>query len=125
MILLSGLLFSGFLVAAADPVTQPDVTVNIGTLLLSAGGGAIIAALVNFIGNRRKLNADAASVLSKAATELILPLQQRIQELNEDLSRLRTKIHRLEGDLDICREANVRKDAQIAALKSTHRRSNV
>jgi chromosome segregation ATPase len=93
------------------------VTASLGQILVSASMGAVLVALINFIASRRKLGADAALVLSKAAASLVDPLQQRITGLEKDLDRVRGKARGLENDLDECRRVNVRKESQIAVLR--------
>jgi chromosome segregation ATPase len=93
------------------------VSASLGQILVSASMGAVLVALINFIASRRKLGADAALVLSKAAASLVDPLQQRITGLEKDLDRVRGKARGLENDLDECRRVNVRKESQIAVLR--------
>jgi peptidoglycan hydrolase CwlO-like protein len=93
------------------------VTASLGQILVSASMGAVLVALINFIASRRKLGADAALVLSKAAASLVDPLQQRITGLEKDLDRVRSKARGLENELDECRRVNVRKESQISALR--------
>jgi peptidoglycan hydrolase CwlO-like protein len=93
------------------------VSASLGQILVSASMGAVLVALINFVASRRKLGADAAAVLSKAAASLVDPLQQRITGLEKDLDRVRGKARGLENDLDECRRVNVRKESQIAVLR--------
>lgn len=93
------------------------MNVAVGQLLVGGSVGAVLAALINFIASRRKLGADAAAVLSKAAAALVSPLQERIQDLEKQLDRMRAKATRMENDLDECQRANVRKEGQLSLLR--------
>lgn len=93
------------------------MSASLGSILVSASMGAVLVALINFIASRRKLGADAALVLSKAAASLVDPLQQRITGLEKDLDRVRGKARGLENELDECRRINVRKESQISVLR--------
>jgi peptidoglycan hydrolase CwlO-like protein len=93
------------------------MNVAIGQLLVGGSVGAILAALINLVANRRKLGADAAAVLSKAAAALVSPLQERIHELENDLDRMRDKAKRMENALDDCQRLNTRKESQITTLR--------
>lgn len=93
------------------------MNVAVGQLLVGGSVGAILAALINLVANRRKLGADAAAVLSKAAAALVSPLQERIHDLENDLDRMRGKAKRMEDALDECQRANIRKEGQLSLLR--------
>lgn len=93
------------------------MSASLGQILVSASMGAVLVALINFVASRRKLGADAAAVLTKAAADLVEPLQRQIGALDADLERVRAKARGLEDELDECRRINARKESQIAALR--------
>jgi septal ring factor EnvC (AmiA/AmiB activator) len=93
------------------------MSASLGQILVSASMGAVLVALINFVASRRKLGADAAAVLTKAAADLVEPLQRQIGALDADLERVRGKARVLENELDECRRINARKESQIAALR--------
>jgi predicted RNase H-like nuclease (RuvC/YqgF family) len=91
-----------------------------GTALISGGGGTVLASVIGAIRERRKLGADvnkteadAASVLSEAATALVEPLSRRIRDLEDQLDRVKGKANALEDQLDACRASNRAKDQQL------------
>lgn len=89
---------------------------DVGQLLIGGGVATIAVALIQAIQNRRKLGADAASVLTKAAAELVQPLTDRIHELEGEVDRLRAKVADTVQQLDACQDVNRAKDALIAEL---------
>lgn len=93
------------------------MNVAVGQLLVGGSVGAVLVALINFVSSRRKLGADAAAVLSKAAAALVSPLQERIHDLENDLDRMRGKAKRMEDALDECQRANTRKEGQLSLLR--------
>lgn len=93
------------------------MNVAVGQLLVGGSVGAVLVALINFVSSRRKLGADAAAVLSKAAAALVSPLQERIHDLENDLDRMRGKAKRMEDALDECQRANIRKEGQLSLLR--------
>lgn len=90
---------------------------GIADLLIGAGAGSIIVAVVNAFINRRKLGADTASVLSKAAIDLVQPLRDRIHELEAEVDELRTKVKDTVDQLDACQASNRAKDRELATLR--------
>lgn len=91
---------------------------GVADLLIGAGAGSIIVAIVNALINRRKLGADTASVLSKAAIELVQPLRDRIHELEAEVDALRTKVKDTVDQLDACQASNRAKDRELATLRT-------
>lgn len=96
---------------------------DLGELLLGGGIGGIIVSLIQALVNRRKLGADTASVLTKAAAELVQPLRERIHELEAEVETLRERVKETVGlldesqaELDKCHDINRAKDALIAEL---------
>lgn len=89
---------------------------ELGDLLIGSGAGAILLALVQAMLNRRKLGADTASVLTKAAAELVQPLRERIHELEGEVEELRARVRSTVEQLDKCQDINRAKDALISEL---------
>lgn len=89
---------------------------ELGDLLIGGGGGAIVLALVQALLNRKKLGADTASVLTKAAAELVQPLRDRIHELEAEVDELRARVKNTVAELDQCHDRERAKDALIAEL---------
>lgn len=89
---------------------------DVGGLLIGGGIGAILLALVQAVINRKKLGADTAAVLTKAAGELVKPLMDRIHELESQVEQLTTKAAQAVADLDQCQERCRAKDALISEL---------
>lgn len=87
-----------------------------GQLLVGGGVAAVIVAVIQAVVNRRKLGADAASVLTKAAAELVQPLSERIHEMEKEMDLLRAKVRDTVEQLDRCHDLNRAKDALIAEL---------
>lgn len=54
-------------------------------LLLGGGVGAIIIESIRAVRQRRKMDADAAHILTETATSLLGPLRDRIRELEEQV----------------------------------------
>jgi len=65
---------------------------EIGGLFAAAGGGAILVETIKALFQRGKMDADAAKVITDAATTLLLPLQKRAEELEEDVKELRAQL---------------------------------
>jgi outer membrane murein-binding lipoprotein Lpp len=93
------------------------VNFDLGALLLGGGGGTVLYAVVNAILTRRKLGADTAQVLSKAAIDLVDPLSKRIHELEREVDELRRKVRATTAELDACRDLGRRKDAELERLR--------
>jgi uncharacterized protein YlxW (UPF0749 family) len=91
--------------------------VNVGEILLGVGIGSIVVAIINFFSQRKKLSADAASVISKAATDLVAPLSARIDDLNERLERAKVQAQELTEQLESCRRSMARKDRELERLR--------
>jgi chromosome segregation ATPase len=89
---------------------------DIGQLLVGGGIGTIVATALRALVYRRKLGADTASVLTKAAAELVQPLTERIHELEAEVEVLRTKVHDAAAELERCHNQIRAKDARIARL---------
>lgn len=89
---------------------------EIGNWLIGGGIGVVLVALIEAIRNRRKLGADTVSVLTKAASELVQPLTDRMHELDSEVDRLKSKVQGISAQLDRCRELNRAKDIRIAEL---------
>lgn len=89
---------------------------NVGDLLIGSGLGGIALSAVQAVINRKKLGADTASVLTKAAAELVQPLSDRIHELEGEVDRLRALVRTTVEQLDACHDVNRTKDALIAEL---------
>jgi hypothetical protein len=89
---------------------------DIGQFLVGSGFTAILLAVFRAVVNRRKLGADTASVLTKAAAELVGPLTERIHELEDEVDVLRAKVRDVTNDLDKCHERERAKDALISEL---------
>lgn len=89
---------------------------QLGDLLIGSGAGAILLSLVQALLNRRKLGADTASVLTKAAAELVQPLRERIRELEGEVDELRARVRSTVEQLDRAQDRERAKDALIAEL---------
>jgi DNA helicase IV len=89
---------------------------DVGQILLATGGGGILASAVNALLNRRKLGADTASVLSKAATNLVQPLSDQIDRLEKKVTALEGRVTSLTNELDQAHDLLRDKDGLIAEL---------
>jgi outer membrane murein-binding lipoprotein Lpp len=92
---------------------------DIGQILVGLGGGGILASAVNALLNRRKLGADTASVLSKAAANLVQPLSDQIDRLEAKVKALEGRVTSLTDELDAAHDSNRAKDSLIAELTRT------
>lgn len=54
-----------------------------GTVLTAVAGSGIIAALINFFANRKRVGADATKIITDAATSVVSSLRTRVEELEE------------------------------------------
>lgn len=101
---------------------------DLGELLLGLGGGGILGTALSALINRRKLGADTAAVLSRAATDLVQPLSDRIHELEDEVEELRTKVRETTAELDRAREMARVKDNRIreqnAVILRLHQQSD-
>lgn len=77
-------------------MSTPDI---IG-FLVAAGLGAILLEIVRSFLQRRQMGADAAKVITEAATTLLIPLQARIVELETKLSAALKRLATCEESLD-------------------------
>lgn len=89
---------------------------DVGGLLIGGGIGAILLALVQALINRKKLGADTAAVLTKAASDLVQPLMDRIHELESQVQKLTERATQAVNQLDECQERCRAKDALISEL---------
>jgi outer membrane murein-binding lipoprotein Lpp len=96
---------------------------DIGSTLLGGGGATILVTLVTTLVNRRKLGADTASVLTKAASGLVQDLSEQIDRLSAKVLALEAKVEGLEkreksltAELDASHDLNRHKDDLIAAM---------
>lgn len=78
------------------------------TLALAVIGSGVLAALVQTVAARRKTGADAASVISTAAVDLVEPLRVEIERLTAVVAAqsvtirdLRAEVQRLESQLAV------------------------
>ena len=88
----------------------------VAAVLTSLGVGAVLAAVITGMFGRKKMAADAASVISDTARELLAPLRERIHELNQEERRLRHRVEDLESDLRWMRAERadqIRRDAAM------------
>lgn len=90
-----------------------------GTVLVSGGGAGVLGTAITAFVSRRKIGADigrteadAVSVLSKAAADLVEPLSRRIHELEDEVKTLRTAVAAAVVELDSCRARE--RDLRIA-----------
>lgn len=89
---------------------------ELGELLIGGGIGGVVVTAIQAMVNRRKLGADTASVLTKAAAELVQPLRDRIHELEAEVEELRARVKQTVEQLDACHDINRAKDDLIAEL---------
>lgn len=89
---------------------------DVGQMLVGGGIGAIVLAAVQAWINRKKMGADTAAVLTKAATELVQPLMDRIHELEAQVNKLTDRATQAVNRLDECQERCRAKDALISEL---------
>lgn len=89
---------------------------DIGSLLVGGGGATVVATGVQVLFNRRKLGADTASVLSKAATNLVQPLSDQIDRLEKKVKELEARVASMSTELDDAHDKLRHKDDLIAAL---------
>lgn len=89
---------------------------DVGGIVTGVGGGTVITAFLGFFFNRRKLGADTASVLSKAATNLVQPLSDQIDRLEKKVSELEARVKSMSTELDAAHDLNRHKDDLIAAF---------
>jgi TolA-binding protein len=98
---------------------------DVGTLLLGGGAATVVSTAISALINRRKLGADTAAVLSKAATDLVeaqaeivvKPLRERIRELEKEVEVLRGRVREAAAELDQCHTALRHRDEEIALLR--------
>lgn len=80
-------------------ITGVGAVTAVAAVLTSLGVGAILSAVITGLFGRRKMQADAAAVISDTARELLQPLRERVGELNREEARMRHRIEDLESDL--------------------------
>jgi hypothetical protein len=93
---------------------------DVGSLLMGGGGAGVIAAVIQTIVQRRKLGADTASVLTKAASNLVQPLSDQIDRLERKVLALEARVESLTVELDDAHDLNRHKDDLLAALTREH-----
>lgn len=93
------------------------MALDVGELLIGLGGGGVVGTAISAVLQRRKLGADTAAVLSKTALELVEPLKERIDELQDEVDTLRTKVRETTQELDDCRAESRAKDHRIRELE--------
>lgn len=69
-------------------MTTPEVL----QLLVALGVGAVVTELLRSVLQRKHMNADAAKVITDAATSLLQPLQHRVRELEDEIVRTRSEL---------------------------------
>jgi predicted RNase H-like nuclease (RuvC/YqgF family) len=86
---------------------------DIGTLvaLMAALGSLIVA-----VESRHKQKADAADMISKAATSLVEPLEGRVKELEKEVKILRAENRTLRDQVEKLEDDNQRMKDGIAIL---------
>jgi hypothetical protein len=89
---------------------------DVGSLLMGGGGAGVFLAILQTIVQRRKLGADTASVLSKAATNLVQPLSDQIDRLERKVLALEGRVESLTNELDAAHDLNRHKDDLLAAF---------
>lgn len=94
---------------------------DVGSLLVGGGGVTVIATGIQVLFNRRKLGADTASVLSKAATNLVQPLSDQIDRLEKKVKELEARVESMTVELDAAHDLNRHKDDLIAAFTREQR----
>lgn len=72
---------------------------QIAAFVAAFGGGAVLVETVKSLFQRGKMDADAAKTITDAATQLLAPLQARVEELEEDVTTLREKLSGAQDDL--------------------------
>lgn len=77
-----------------------DIT-NIFVALLSAGGTTILAAIVNAIGNRRKLSAEATQIITQAAAGTVENVMKDNESLRQKVDRLETALNKMQGIIEL------------------------
>lgn len=94
--------------------------------VLALGVGAVLAELVRSGFQRRKMSADAAKVITDAATVLLGPLHDRVHELEGEIQATRQELNQARRELDGARtqvQALTRElegaRADLAALRGT------
>lgn len=92
------------------------MSIDIGQLLIGGGIASIVVTVIRAVVNRRKLGADTASVLTKAAGELVGPLMERMHELEDEVDVLRRKVRETTRELEDCHLLIRAKDALITEL---------
>jgi AmiR/NasT family two-component response regulator len=63
------------------------------------GGGALMKALT-VVSDRKKINADAAAVISGAAVAMLQPLQDQLNSATSEAIALRTEVSKLRGQVE-------------------------
>lgn len=86
-------------------------------LLFSAGGAAIIVAMINAIQNRRKLSADAAQIISQAAAGTVENIMKDNAALREKQATMEAQIVRL----TIAVEAAEKREKHTAVMEERYR----
>jgi peptidoglycan hydrolase CwlO-like protein len=98
---------------------------DVGTLLLGGGAATVLTTVISALLNRRKLGADTAAVLSKAAADLVetqaesivKPLRERIRELERQVETLAGRVREATAELDLCHTTLRDRDEEIATLR--------
>jgi LPS O-antigen subunit length determinant protein (WzzB/FepE family) len=71
------------------------------TILLSAGGATVLAAVINAVMNRRKLSAEATEIITKAAAGTVENIMKDNAHLRERVAELESRVKQFELAQDL------------------------
>lgn len=80
--------------------------------------GMALSAYIGVRAGRKKNDADAAGAITEAATKLIDPLNERIDELKVEIEQLRSKVNAKDRRIAQLECAVRERDSQIAQLQA-------
>ena len=84
-------------------------------------GGGMIAALLQFLGNKNKIKAETDNLVLKGAQELVEPLMTRLDEIKKENEAIRVENKQLLGRIESLEVASHDKDNRIMALENENR----
>lgn len=89
--------------------------------LLLLGGGGLVAELLRSLVQRRKMSADVAGQLTESAMALLLPLRERVVELETETGNLRADLHDARDEADLLRAELHEARTELAELRGLPR----
>lgn len=89
------------------------------TVLVALGIGGVIVEAVRFILHRRGMDATAAKTVTEAAVGLVLPLKERVAELETELTATEERASELAADLKAATATVVHLTREVVALTTS------